>query len=403
MSNEQIPLTLLKSARNERDWDYGQIVSANVDIPEKVSLRKFCGPIRSQGKAGFCHSFTGTALKNLQETQAWGERQYDFSPLGLAKAVKARDGIVYTEGSTLIEVCKALCEDGVFDESFYPYEKYEAGTLLFPPMMVTEEEAENIPRYMCENYARVNSLADLKLSLAKQNPVMLGITCSEEIYSPTEGCIGLPLGSFLIGGHAILAIGYDDNKEMTIKGRHYKGFIECQNSWGEDYADNGFFWIPYEYITYRTKDFDISFMMDMFTMVDLKEDDLQGTAIELFLGFNTAWDDGKEVILDQAPVADEKTGRTLVPLRFIGESLGCRVEWIGSCKQIIIRNEKADIQLTIGSQVALVNGDKRLMDQAPVIDQKSGRTLVPLRFVAQTLGNTVLWDGRRRKITILKK
>ena len=246
-------------------------------------------------------------------------------------------------------------------------------------------------------------MEDLKRSVANQKPVLLGITCSEEIYSPTEGCIGLPLNDFIIGGHAMLAIGYDDEKEKTIRGRTYKGFIECQNSWGDDHGDDGFLWLPYEYFTYRTKDFGMGFVMDMYTMVDLKGDKLQGTVLELFLDFKTAWDDGQEITLDQEPLADEKTGRTLVPLRFIGERLGCKVEWLAKERKINISRGSLHIQLTIGDQVALVNGDKRLMDQAPVIDQRSGRTLIPLRFVAETLGHTVLWDGRRRKITILKK
>lgn len=60
-------------------------------------------------------------------------------------------------------------------------------------------------------------------------------------------------------------------------------------------------------------------------------------------------------------------------------------------------------KLNIGSQTALVNGKEQFVDQPPRIDAQTGRTLVPLRFIAQTLGNTVLWDGKRRKITILKK
>ncbi len=397
------PLTLVKSPRDERDWHYGKIVKGLEKLPEKTSLRAFSGPIRSQGKAGFCHSFTGTALKNLQETQEWGERQYNFSPLGLARAVKARDGIVYTEGSTLIEVCKVLCEKGVFDEAFYPYGEYKAGSLLFPPLLLTEEEQDNIPRYLCQNYARVDTLEDLKQSLAKGNPVMLGITCGESIYEPVNGCIGLPLGEFQIGGHAILAIGYDDEKEETIRGRHYKGFIECQNSWGAEYGDEGYFWLPYEYLTFRTKDFGQSFMMDMYAMIDLKGEDLSGTAIELFLGGEKAYDDGQEITLEQPPMADERTGRTLVPLRFVGESLGCRVEWLAKTRQIILQHEKHHIQLTIGSEVALVDGVKKLMEQAPVLDERTGRTLVPLRFISETLGHTVLWDGGRRKIIVLKK
>lgn len=132
-------LTLLKSPRDERDWHYGKIVCAGGELPEKVSLRQSCGPIRRQGKSGFCHSFAGTALKNLQETLDWGERRYNFSPLGLAKAVKARDGIAYTEGSTLLDVCKALCNDGVLTRYFTPLQattkraSRKQASCTFPP------------------------------------------------------------------------------------------------------------------------------------------------------------------------------------------------------------------------------------------------------------------------------
>ena len=147
------PLTLLKSPRDERDWHYGRIVCAGGELPTRVSLRQSCGPIRRQGKSGFCHSFAGTALKNLQETQDWGERKYNFSPLGLAKAVKARDGIAFTEGSTLLDVCKALCSDGVFDEVFYPFASYDqenfkkTGKLTFPPMAVSAGGGGDPPEY----------------------------------------------------------------------------------------------------------------------------------------------------------------------------------------------------------------------------------------------------------------
>ncbi len=239
--------------------------------------------------------------------------------------------------------------------------------------------------------------------MSERNPVLLGITCTKEIYAPTDGCIGLPIGEYLIGGHALLVVGYDDTKENTIRGRKYRGFVECQNSWGKDYGDNGFLWIPYEYFTYRTKDFGISFIMDMYAAIDLKQENLSGTAVELSLGSPLAYDDGKKVRLEQPPVSDEKTGRTLVPLRFIGEALGCVVEWNAARREICVRKNKHEIILQIGQERALVDGVRRDIEQAPEIDQKTGRTLVPLRFIAETLGNTVLWDGRRRKIIILKK
>ncbi len=391
------PLTLMKSPIDERDWKYRDIVSAPGELPKKFSLKGYCGRVRSQGKAGFCHSFTGAAVKNIQEKLETG-REFDFSPLALAKEVKAADGITYTEGSTLLAVCKALQKNGIFEEGFYPYEKYEPGSLRFPKI----EKEDNFPRYFIENYARVETLEDMKACIVQRKPILLGITCSEEIYHPTEGCIGLPIGSFLIGGHAMPIVSYDDEMQRTMNGRKYTGFFECMNSWGEDYGNKGFVWLPYEYLTYRTADYGTSFFMDMYTTVDLENDNLKGTAVELYLNSMEAFDDGEKVLLEQPAIADEKTGRTLVPLRFIGEALGAKVVWDKLTKKVTLTKEEKTIVLTIGEEKALVNGEARDLDQAPIVDGKTGRTLVPLRFVAKELGCTVLWDGKRRKITILK-
>ena len=114
------PLTLLKSPRDERDWHYGKIVCSGGRAAEASEPAAELRPDSQTGQERLCHSFAGTALKNLQETQDWGERKYNFSPLGLARAVKARDGIAFTEGQHALDVCKALCSDGVFDEVFYP-------------------------------------------------------------------------------------------------------------------------------------------------------------------------------------------------------------------------------------------------------------------------------------------
>lgn len=391
------PLTLMKSPKDERDWNYKEIVATVGELPKKCSLKEHCGRVRNQGKAGFCHSFTGAAVKNIQEKIETG-REFDFSPLGLAKAVKTADGIVHTEGSTLLEVCKALQKDGVFEEGFYPYQTYQPGSLKFPDV----PREGDLPKYFIKNYARLETLEEMKACIVQRKPVLLGITCSEEIYEPTEGCIGLPIGSYMIGGHAMPVVSYDDEMQKTIRGKKYTGFFECMNSWGEDYGNKGFVWLPYEYLTFRTADYGMAMFMDMYTTVDLENDNLKGTAVELYLDGNVAYDDGKSILLDQAPIADRKTGRTLVPLRFVGEALGAEVAWEKETRKITVVKGEDNIVLQIGQDMAMVNGQAKKIDQEPVIDQATGRTLVPLRFVAKELGCTVLWDGKRRKITILK-
>lgn len=61
--------------------------------------------------------------------------------------------------------------------------------------------------------------------------------------------------------------------------------------------------------------------------------------IEMWIGKNIAKVDGKEVTIDQPPIIDEKTGRTLVPVRFVAETLGCVVEWNEAEKKVTIRKE----------------------------------------------------------------
>lgn len=93
-------------------------------------------------------------------------------------------------------------------------------------------------------------------------------------------------------------------------------------------------------------------------------------------------------------------GRTLVPLRGVLDEFGAVLEYDGEKKQVTARDGVLEVVLTIGSEVALVNGKEVRLDQPAVIQK--GRTLVPLRFVGENLGYTVGWDDRTRQVTIAK-
>lgn len=77
--------------------------------------------------------------------------------------------------------------------------------------------------------------------------------------------------------------------------------------------------------------------------------------------------------------------RTQVPLRFISEKLGHKIDWVESSNEIKIDNGK--ITLKIDNPYALVNENEVLMDSEPFIDEN--RAYVPLRFISETLGYTV--------------
>lgn|GEM_PF-4093941 len=103
--------------------------------------------------------------------------------------------------------------------------------------------------------------------------------------------------------------------------------------------------------------------------------------------------------LDVAPFVQD--GRTLVPLRFIGAQLGAEIGWDQAEQRVTYTKGSTVVQLWIGRQEALVNGQVVPLDVPPQI--VGGRTMVPVRFVAQALGATTEWNGETSEVTITAK
>jgi len=122
--------------------------------------------------------------------------------------------------------------------------------------------------------------------------------------------------------------------------------------------------------------------------------------ILLKIASKNAYVNNQLVVLDVAPFIDR--GRTFVPFRFIGESLGAEVGYTvnasGRVETVSYKLGRTSITLYIGKKNATVNGRTVTMDVPPQILQ--GRTVVPLRFVTENLGCKVDWDGEKMEILI---
>jgi multiple sugar transport system substrate-binding protein len=120
------------------------------------------------------------------------------------------------------------------------------------------------------------------------------------------------------------------------------------------------------------------------------------TTIEVYIGKNTGTVNGKATTLEQGAMITN--GRTLVPLRFITEAMGAALGWEASTKtaNIVLGDNK--IALTIGQTVAKVNGYDVALDAPAAI--VNGKTLVPLRFVAESMGATTAWNATLKKVTV---
>jgi hypothetical protein len=106
---------------------------------------------------------------------------------------------------------------------------------------------------------------------------------------------------------------------------------------------------------------------------------------------------GSPLQLDVPPVIIN--GRVMVPLRAIFEALGATVQWNPVDQSIVATKGNTAIRLQIGSTAAFNNGVQVTLDAAPQIE--GGRTLVPVRFVGEALGAEVTWDGTNRQVNIV--
>src|SRR5574341_2256879 len=106
--------------------------------------------------------------------------------------------------------------------------------------------------------------------------------------------------------------------------------------------------------------------------------------------------DGSPVLFDQPPVSIG--GRVLVPLRGVFERLGAVVPWNPLNNTVLASRSGTQIQLTIGSRVAFVNGRQVMLD-VPAMAVR-GRTLVPLRFVSEAMGARVDWDPTSQTVFV---
>ena len=102
------------------------------------------------------------------------------------------------------------------------------------------------------------------------------------------------------------------------------------------------------------------------------------------------------LIFDVNPVIEN--GRTLVPMRGIFQALGAAVAWDGALQKVTANTVERSVELQIGHNLARVNGQEVLLDVPAAI--RADRTMIPLRFVGEALGCRVDWDGSKRTINL---
>jgi C1A family cysteine protease len=203
-------------------------------------------PIFDQGNLGSCTAnaicFLKMYLDHIENTQAGGYFHH-LSRLYLYWHERNLEGTTfYDSGAYIRDGFKVLNQRGCAGESFFPYDVF---SYIDTP---TAEAEENAELHKISGYYRVY-LPQLKSVLAEGYPVVLGIDVYERfegLMAAVYGIIPMPEpGERLLGGHAVVAVGYNAD------------YVICRNSWGEQWGDNGYFYLPWAY-------FD-SYVHDMWT------------------------------------------------------------------------------------------------------------------------------------------
>jgi C1A family cysteine protease len=205
-------------------------------LPPRVDLRDKMSPIENQGAIGSCTAQAYAAIiEYLDKLDGSFE---DRSRLYIYFNERLFIGQIHEDsGARMRDGIKALRMFGAAAEPLWPYveDKFDE----FPPIRAYIDGF----KHRIKSYYRATSFGAVKAALAHNYPVAFGFT----VYESFESRINMTTGTMpmpkpyerVLGGHAVVAVGYDDGLNRVI----------CRNSWGSSVHDQGYFFMPYDFIS----------------------------------------------------------------------------------------------------------------------------------------------------------
>jgi len=203
------------------------------EMPTKVDLSTDFPAPGYQGQQNSCVAWaTAYAVKTYQENveRKWGttKKENIFSPSFIYNQINGgRD-----QGSTIPDALELVKKQGCATLKTMPYSDYRT-----QPDSTARSEAV---QYKAESYVRLDGKnpSTLKAVLADGNPVVIGMKTYENFMTYKGGVYKSVSGSYL-GGHAMVAVGYDDGKKA----------FKILNSWSEQWGEKGYCWYDYDLFT----------------------------------------------------------------------------------------------------------------------------------------------------------
>tara|TARA_B100000780_G_scaffold237942_1_gene179203 strand:+ start:830 stop:4048 length:3219 start_codon:yes stop_codon:yes gene_type:complete len=224
-------------------------------IPERIDLSSYFGEVKNQGELGSCTAFPVAAIYEFFASQ--NNQSVDISELFIYFNSRDKKGNSSKDiGATLFDTISSVKEKGACYSKTYPY---NIDNFSFLPEDSAYKEAKH---NIVEKSFRVEiNEKHFKNALANGHPVVFGLKLFKSFYPKNdEGLITYPKVNEISlqdhGNHAMLLVGYNDQEKL----------FKVRNSWGSKFGDNGYCYIPYDYLAnpeYCTEAFVITKIVDL--------------------------------------------------------------------------------------------------------------------------------------------
>ncbi|TMM08509.1 MAG: peptidase [Actinobacteria bacterium] len=224
-----------------RDLMYAAPPEVATQLPPKVDLRGQCPDVYDQGQLGSC---TANAIGAALEFDQMKEKETPFTPsrLFIYYCERAIEGTVNSDsGAQIRDGVKAVNNQGAPPETDWAYDITKFADK--PPQQAFDDATQ----HKSILYQRVTqTLPQQKGCLAAGYPFVFGFVVYESFEGQEVASTGqAPMpqaGEKQLGGHAVLAVGYEDDQQRFI----------VRNSWGSNWGMQGYFTLPYPYLLQGT-------------------------------------------------------------------------------------------------------------------------------------------------------
>jgi C1A family cysteine protease len=224
---------------DHRDFLYADLRQPGVRLPSAADLRPGMSPVENQGQLGSCTANALAGALEFLEVKS-GQPLVDLSRLFIYYNERAIEHTVASDSGAMIrDGIKTLAAQGVCPEKKWPY---VVSAFAKKPSAACYTAAKG---HVIQTYHRIVSLSEMRACLAEGYPFVFGFSVYESFESATvarTGVANMPKPrERQLGGHAVCAVGYDDKSKRLL----------VRNSWGPAWGMEGYFTLPYDYVSNR--------------------------------------------------------------------------------------------------------------------------------------------------------